>query len=173
MSIPHRHSSQGSVLAAERTFFITASTWGKRSLLQSARAADLFVRTLYDYRAQRKYELHDFVVMPNHFHLLMTLDANITVEKAVQLVKGGFSFRAGKELGFKAPVWQKGFSEVRVLDLDAFENHRRYIRNNPVAAHLIDRPEEYLHSSARDGWELDPPPQRLKPLLVNESRRRA
>jgi putative transposase len=168
MSIPHRHSSPKNVAASERTFFVTASTWGKRSLLQSSRAADLFIRTLLDCRAQRKYQLHDFVVMPDHFHLLITVDAELTIEQAVQLIKGGFSFRAGKELGFQAPVWQKGFSEIRVLDLETFENQRRYLRNNPVIAHLAARPEQYSYSSAHEKWALDPAPLGLKPVFLSE-----
>jgi hypothetical protein len=44
----------------------------------------------------------------------------MTIEKAMQLIKGGFAFRAGKELGFRAPVWQKGFSEIRITDAPAY-----------------------------------------------------
>jgi REP-associated tyrosine transposase len=58
--------------------------------------------------------------MPDHFHVLLTVDCNLAVERAVQFIKGGFAFRAGRELGFKAPVWQKGFSEVRILDAEAY-----------------------------------------------------
>jgi hypothetical protein len=36
--------------------------------------------------------------------------------QSIQFIKGGFAFRAGKELGFRAPVWQRGFSEVRIYD---------------------------------------------------------
>src|SRR6266566_7977562 len=38
--------------------------------------------------------------MPDHFHVLIT--PTITLERALQLIKGGFSFRATKELGFLA-----------------------------------------------------------------------
>jgi len=64
--------------------------------------------------------------MPDHSHLLITVRSNMTIERAVQLVKGGFAFRAGKELGLKAPIWQKGFSEIRVLDEKTFEDQRDY-----------------------------------------------
>jgi len=94
MSIPHRHSRPANIAASERTFFITASTWGKRGLLQSSRAAELFIRTIYDYRGQGKYRLHEFVVMPDHFHRLSTVGSGITIEHAVQFIKGGFAFRA-------------------------------------------------------------------------------
>ncbi len=163
MAIPSRHADPASIIANARTFFVTSSIQGKRSLLQSDRSAKLFIEVLYEYRAQSKYLLHEFVVMPDHFHFLLTV-AELSVERAVQLVKGGFAFRAGKALAFKAPVWQKGFSEVRVLDEKTYENQRRYIHNNPVARHLAERAEDYPYSSAHVGFELDPPPQGLKPL---------
>ena len=46
--------------------------------------------------------------MPNYFHLLLTIENEMTIERAVQFIKGGFSFRAGKELGMRSPIWQKG-----------------------------------------------------------------
>ena len=163
MAIPSRHADPGRVLSNARTFFVTSSIQGKRSLLQSDRSARLFIEVVYEYRGQSKCQLHEFVVMPDHFHLLLTV-GEISVERAVQLVKGGFAYRAGKTLGFKAPVWQKGFSEVRVIDGKAYENQRRYIHNNPVERHLAVRAEEYPYSSAHSGFELDPPPQGLKPV---------
>jgi len=46
---------------------MTSSIIAKRSLLQSERSAALFIRVLYAYRAERKFRLHEFVVMPDHF----------------------------------------------------------------------------------------------------------
>lgn len=133
-------------------------------MLQSDRSARLFVRTLYEYRTEEKYSLQEFVVMPDHFHLLITVDGETTIERAVQFIKGGFAFRAGKELGMRAPVWQKGFSESRVLDFTDFVNRQNYIRQNPVLRRLALRPDLYPYSSAHPAFEVDPPPQRLKPL---------
>jgi putative transposase len=96
MSIPIRNADQSHVIANDRTFFVTSSTWNKTRLLQSARAATLLIDVLYHYRQQGKYLLHEFVVMPDHFHVLITVGAEMTVEKAVQLIKGGFAFRAGR-----------------------------------------------------------------------------
>jgi putative transposase len=135
-------------------------------LLQSDRSAQLFVEVVYEYRAQGKYRLHEFVVMPDHFHLLLTVDSSSTIERAVQFIKGGFAFRAGRELGMRAPIWQKGFSEIRVSDATAYARQRDYIRQNPVAAHMANVPEEYSYSSAYPGFELDPLPQRLKPAAL-------
>lgn len=165
MAIPSRNSDSSHIVASERTFFVTSSIAEKRNLLQSHRSAELFVRILYDYRAQGKFRLHDFVVMPDHFHLLLTVDKSISIERAVQFIKGGFAYRAGKELGFCSPVWQKGVSETRINDESAFERARTYIRNNPVAKHLATAPEEFPYSSAYPGFELDAALQGLKPGL--------
>jgi putative transposase len=121
----------------------------------------IILEMLYEYRARGIFRLHEFVVMPDHFHLLITVGSGMTIEKAVQFIKGGFAFRAGKEFGAKAPFWQKGFSEVRILDSDRFEKAANYIRNNPVAARLALDAREFPYSSAYAGFELDPPPRWL------------
>src|SRR6266702_3985947 len=77
-------------------YFITASTFQKRRLFQSERMAQLFIEVLLHYRRQGKYLLHEFVLMPDHFHVPIT--PAITLERALQLIKGSFSFRARKEL---------------------------------------------------------------------------
>ncbi len=164
MSIPIRHSDPSHAVAGARTFFVTSSISRKRNLLQSDRSAGLFVHVVYEYRAQGKFRLHEFVVMPDHFHLLLTVGCDLTIERAMQFIKGGFAFRAGRELGFSAPVWQKGFSEIRVLDADAFQRVGEYIRNNPVTRGLVSDAAEFLYSSAHVGFELDPRPQGLKPV---------
>ena len=165
MSIPIRNADQSHVIASDRTFFVTSSTWGKQALLQSTRAARLLIDVLYHYRRQHKYLLHEFVVRPDHFHVLITVGAGMTIEKAAQLIKGGFAFRAGRELGFHAPVWQKGFSEVRVNEREAFLGMREYIHANPVKRSLVTVAADYPYSSACQEFDLDPPPQRLKARL--------
>jgi putative transposase len=152
MSIPIRHADPARVTASARTFFVTSSIDQKRQLLQSDRSARLFIDVLHDYRSQGKFRLHEFVVMPDHFHLLLTVEYDLTIERAVQLVKGGFAFRAGRELGMKAPIWQKGFSEVRILDDDAFLQVGKYIRNNPVSRRLVAEAATYPYSSAFAGF---------------------
>ena len=117
-------------------------------LLQTERMALLFIDVLRTYVAARKFRINDFVVMPNHFHLLITLDGATTVEKAVQLIKGNFSYRAKKELGFQRDVWQRGFSDERIWDRESFLWHRSYIDDNPVKAGLARSAEEYPYCSA-------------------------
>jgi putative transposase len=120
---------------------------------------------LLHYRDDLKYLVHEFVVMPDHFHILITLDSNVTVERALQLIKGGFAFRAGRELGFHPPVWQKGFSEVRVLNREAYDAYCAYIHENPVARGLVSKAADFQSGSASKRVPLDPPPLGLKPFV--------
>ena len=101
----------------------------------------LFVDTLRSYDSQRKFEVYDFVVMPNHVHILLTIDDSISIERAVQLIKGGFSYRLRTELGYQGEVWQRGFSEVRIYTDEHFEKCREYINQNPVSAGIVASPE--------------------------------
>jgi putative transposase len=114
-----------------------------RALLQSERNATLLIDVLRSYVAALRFQLHDFVVMPNHLHLLITVGSGMTIEKAMQLVKGRFSLRLKKELGYLGEVWQQGFSEVRVGGRQSFLRYRRYIAENPVKAGLVDSPEKF------------------------------
>ena len=110
--------------------------------------ANLLIDVLRSYVKTEKFTVHDFVVMPNHIHILMTLPGALSLERAMQLIKGNFSFRANKELGFKGEIWQRGFSDVLVTDKQSFQLHRSYIDNNPVKKGLVKSPEEYLYGSA-------------------------
>src|SRR4030095_16741004 len=99
-------------------------------------AAKLFVRTMFEYRNAKHYLLHEFVLMPDHFHVLLTVGADISIEKVVQLIKGGFSFRAARMDVLRGEVWQRGFSEVRVVEEDQYAAFSQYIHENPVRRRL-------------------------------------
>jgi putative transposase len=149
-----------------QTYMVTSSTWERRSLFRNERWARLLIDTLYHYRGSA-YLLHESVVMPDHFHILLT--PKTSLEKTVQFIKGGFSYRAKKELDSNMEVWQKGFSDHRIRDAGDYLRHVAYIRENPMRKHLCERAEEYPYSSATAAVELDPVPQGLKPVLPQGS----
>lgn len=144
------------------TYFVTSQTWGRRALFNSDELAQLFLATLFRYRTQRKYLLHQFVVMPNHVHLIVT-PVEITLERTMQFIKGGYS-HAVTQTGRKSlEIWQKGFTDHRIRDAADYEHHRNYICENPVHAGLCGCAADYAYSSAHGGYQLDELPQRLKP----------
>jgi putative transposase len=110
--------------------------------------AELFIEVLRSQMRSGKITVHEFVIMPNHVHILMTLPGEVSLEKTMQLIKGSFSYRANKELGFRGEIWQRGFSDVRIVEEQSFEEHRAYIVNNPVKAGLTNSAEEFPFGSA-------------------------
>jgi hypothetical protein len=89
-----------------------------------------------------------------------------TLERSIQLIKGGFSREAGKLTSLPHPFWQKGFFDRRVRDFAEFEKFTDYIHLNPVTAKLCCTPDEYRYSSSNRGFNMDPVPQRLKPQTL-------
>jgi putative transposase len=136
MAIPTRSAQPG-------TFFITTATFNRRRIFQVDANAASLVETLQHYRREGRFKLFGFVVMPDHVHLILT-PREITLERAMQLIKGGFSRR----IGSKFPVWQRGFTDHRIRDRDDFDTRLAYLHDNPVRARLVQRPEDYEFSSA-------------------------
>ncbi|HUJ32433.1 MAG TPA: transposase [Candidatus Acidoferrum sp.] len=143
-----------------RTFLTSSTTWERRSLLQSHSLCDLLLDVIRENRSKKRMQVHEFVFMRDHIHLILTPDPVVSLEKAMQFIKGGFSYRAKKELNFNGEIWQKGYNERRIQDADDYAKAVEYVWLNPVKAGMALRPEEYLYSSARLREEIDPaPPQ--------------
>jgi putative transposase len=164
MAIPYRGST------GQHTYFVTAGTADKRPLLQSERSANLLIAVLYHH--QGKYLLHQFVIMPDHFHLLIT-PATITLERSLQLIKGGFSFRFKKEIGGSGEIWQNSFYDRRVRDATEYGRFCNYIHQNPVKKGIAITAAAYDFSSANPKFDLDEVPQGLKPLSFGASQSQA
>jgi putative transposase len=148
MAKPARNSDRQAIIAGVRTFFVTSKTAQGKRLLESQNAAELLIDVLRSNTLAGKFKVHEFVIMPDHFHVLISVDGDTTIERAVQLIKGSYSFRRKRELGYNGEIWQRGFSEVRVTDKKSFAAHKEYIAENPVKAGLAVVAEDYPYSSA-------------------------
>lgn len=149
---------------SDRTFFVTSVTWERRPIFRSDRAAGLFLAVLFGYRDRELFQLYEFVVMPDHIHLLLAPKPTVSLERATQFIKGGYSHRFMKETGSRMEIWERSFTNHRIRDAADYEKHRSHILQNPVRVGLVDLPEEYPYSSAHAEFSLDEAPQRLKPV---------
>ena len=134
-----------------RTYFVTTATAQRRPLFLTPATAELLQATLLDYRAQGRYQLHAFVIMPDHLHALITPAPDVSLEKAMQFIKGGFSFR----LKSKIDVWTKSYNEVQISNPDRCGACIGYIEQNPVRNLLVADRLGYPYSSA-NRMDLDP-----------------
>jgi putative transposase len=142
------------------TYFVTFITWERRRLFVVEPFVRLFLKTLYGYRRKERFRLHAFVVMPEHVHLLLTPANDITLERAIQLVKGGFSHTFGLEFR-RGEVWQRGFTDHRIRDAEDFDRHRDYIHENPAGWWRVRRSTDIALRIRGSTWTSGP--QRLKP----------
>lgn len=152
MAVPKRRTH------APGTYFITSRTWESRQLFMKHPLCEITVETWFQYRGQGKYLLHSFVLMPDHFHAILTPGPDISLERAAQFMKGGSSRRISEAFNFRFPVWQPGYTDHRIRDAQDYRIHVQYIEQNPVKKGLVERPEQYAWSSASGRFSMDPLP---------------
>lgn len=145
------------------TYFVTTKCWENISVFQVKESAEILIRKMLEYRDKGNYLLHEFAIMPDHLHLLLTPAVSTSLEKDMQLIKGGSSHEIHRVRGNTSPIWQSGFHESRVRDSHDYKAKADYIFYNPVTAKLVNKPEEWPFGSAGGRYQLDPIPQRLKP----------
>jgi len=94
-----------------------------------------------------EYTLHEYVVMPNHVHVLIT--PLIPMREIMQRLKGNSARFANEILGRETKsFWQQESFDHFSRNAMEFEKIRRYIMQNPVKAGLAEKPEAWPWSSA-------------------------
>ena len=104
----------------QSTYAITISTFQQHRQFQRTANAELFITTLFQHRDKSRFQLHGFVVMPDHTHLLITPAINQSTAKCVQYIKGGYSFAARRQS--PGEVWHSGYHEHRIRNDGDFKN---------------------------------------------------
>jgi REP element-mobilizing transposase RayT len=116
--------------------------------LRQPAIAEMVIRALSDgERRFERYELHSFVIMPNHVHLLVT--PRVPSRKWLGPLKGYTGHEAVRMLGLqRIPFWQDESYDHLIPNNEGCERVRRYIEWNSVKAGLVALPEEFPYSSA-------------------------
>ncbi len=148
------------------TYAIRIGTYLKIDHFDRTENAKLMVRVLFEYRDQEYYQLHGFVVMPEHLHVLLTPSRNQTLEHCVQCIKGGFSdemrwggfWQAVWRRRYFRWVWQSGFREDWIRDREDFHKQLSYIAANPERRGLVNWTFVHTQFSER----LDAMPERFE-----------
>jgi REP element-mobilizing transposase RayT len=117
--------------------------------LANPEIAALVVSCLYDgERKFDRYQLHSFVVMPNHVHLLVI--PKVPATKWIGPLKGFSAHEANRILGLTGrPFWQNESFDHLVRSPEEFDRIRGYIENNPVKAGLVADACDFEWSSAQ------------------------
>ena len=102
--------------------------------------------------------------MPDHLHLMLTPSPTTSLEKAVQFIKGGSSYKIRKARNQEIEIWQVGFHDWTLRDAADWRAKREYIHANPVRAKLVQKLEDRPYSSATGKFTLDPMPDKILKL---------
>lgn len=126
-------------------FFITTGLKDRPALFSDPKAAQSVVDSLQFSRRNGEIELFGFVVMPDHLHAILRTKAPLTISRFIKRMKTHIAHLLGQ-----GPIWEKGFwSEV--IEGEIFVKQKLvYIHENPVRAGLMERPEDYPWSSAKE-----------------------
>lgn len=103
MSRPARNVRSEIIPSHKRTFFATTRTSMGGRLFQAERNAMLLVDVLRFCVMKREFQLHDFVIMPDHVHLLLSLDGTMTIEKPCNSLRAGSHFESKRNLD----IWER------------------------------------------------------------------
>jgi putative transposase len=110
-------------------------------VLRNAHCAELVAENLRHFDGER-YNLGDFVVMPNHVHVLACLLGTTEIERQCRSWKKYTAGKINQALGSHGRFWQEESFDHLVRSAAQFEYLQRYIAENPVKAAL--RAGEYL-----------------------------
>jgi putative transposase len=106
-----------------------------------------YLHALRDACAAQSCEVHAYVLMPNHVHLLITPGRESGISKAMQSVGGRYSQHINSTYGRKGTLWEGRYRST-VIDADAYLLHcMRYIELNPVRAGIVPHAWLYRWSS--------------------------
>ncbi len=145
--------------------FITCSCYRRTPLLGTARRRDLFLAILEQTRQRYQFVVVGYVVMPEHFHLLISEPEKGSPSAVMQVLKQRFARRVLSQLRrvpgpgqlslwdaearAAAHVWQRRFYDFNVWSERKRIEKLRYMHRNPVQRGLVSEPEQWRWSSYR------------------------
>ena len=133
--------------------FITCSCYRRQPHLNTAERRDLFLGIIEEARLKYRFVVCGYVVMPEHFHLLMTEPEVGDPSVVMKVIKERFARRVHHLCRPTVPVasriWQKRFYDFNVWSTRKRVEKLCYMHRNPVKRGLVDHPENWKWSSFR------------------------
>jgi REP element-mobilizing transposase RayT len=153
-------------------YFITTSINKFVKIFRQRKYIDIILKNINFYRRKYDFKLIGYVIMPDHIHLLIYPDQNRIKEFSniledfkkftsrklrTEMEKDKktawlrfFRLDETKRRNWKYHIWQQGYDDLGVYNPKVVRTKLNYIHNNPVRKGLVEKPEDYLYSSARN-----------------------
>ena len=117
--------------------------------MMRAAVRDLFLKTLEDIRHRYRFYVVGYVVMPEHFHLLISEPETGDPSTVVQVLKQSVA-KAALGDSPERQFWQPRFYDFNVWTEKKRIEKLKYMHHNPVGRGLVREPEHWRWSSYAD-----------------------
>jgi putative transposase len=157
----------------DQIYFITSTTVEWISVFTRKSYFDILINSLIFCRRNKGLKLFAYVILDNHFHLVVSGDSfsntikdfkRHTAREIISLAQiegkswllNQFKFyRQKHKLDSQYQVWQEGFHPKQITSEEILRQKIEYIHYNPVRIGLVDKPEDWRSSSARNYLGLE------------------
>ena len=129
--------------------FITQVVHNRSPVFRTERHLDLLREIMHEAKRLYPFLMLAYVFLCDHFHLLIKPEPAVTHSQIMHSIKPNFTKAYKTSIGIDGPMrfWQKRYWDHIIRDEDDFEKHLHYIHYNPVKHGLVNRPEDWPHSS--------------------------
>ena len=139
-------------------------------LLKHPEAAEIVENSLRFFDSGR-YELHAWVIMPNHVHVLVRMLGSHTLGDAIRGWKSFTARKINALLGHEGSIWQEDYWDRYIRNERHYEQAVAYIHENPIKAGLSACIEDWSFCSARLGARTSSSaPERVRTRALPEKR---
>ena len=143
----HKHLKRLSrVCVKDPVYFITSTTLKRQRILANDSIAAILVREFEDARARHRWAIGSYVVMPDHVHFFcMPGPQAVPLSRFMGSWKEWTAKAIKRELQLAGNVWQREFFDHVLRSDESYSEKWNYVRENPVRAGLVPRPEDWKY----------------------------
>lgn len=122
---------------------------GKKMIFEDESDYGRFMDLLREYQEKYPLKMYHWVIMPNHYHLLLEIGAPEQMSSCMSGIGRAYTHYYNKKYKSAGYLWQGRFKSQPVQMERYALACGRYIERNPLRAGLVNEAEEYVYSSAR------------------------
>ena len=120
----------------------------KQMLLCSQKTKKMLMGSFGKFQQRLGFKIYGFVIMDNHAHWLIQVQARHGLSRVMQKVLLSFGRCYREENKFVGHFWQDRYKSLSVTTDHGMLEVLNYVHANPVKARIVNRAEDYLYSSA-------------------------
>ena len=128
--------------------------------------ADLLLKTIARCKEKFSFRIHNFCIMGNHVHFMITPDKDASLPKIMQWINSVFAKEYNKLTGQSGHVWKERYFSRIIETIQQFITTFEYIVRNPLEAKLVEEAKDYRHSGLYYHWH------KLESIVTEESETR-